>query len=450
MNSVNFTMVVTNYGPSDANGDIYMSDCSYATVEAKYRGGNCADGQGGRYFNITLSGNGTETCWYEWEITPADSVDEDKTCTLSISSTDPSFNNITGITFVVSNNATTSEEEEESSSGNGGGGGGCTSDSQCAASYYCDTSTGDCTALSCTSSQYISDHQCVDYLYTVSITEYTEKLSVLLGSSNTTKVKIKNTGDDALTAKLNISIDSGITYSVEPAGYGLIPDASHDFTVTFSALNTTTIGDHEGSFRAWTSKDTSTYYAKSFILTVLPTAEREEEISSNYSTSAMNYTAALEKFSRMKASGLVSEENITRTELLLNESKDISDQIKAALDSGDYATAESLLGSLESLLNRVNSEMSTLAEEEEIGAVMFQSALWMYGVAAVVIIGIAAFIVYMLMPPKKGYKPGYGFKPKTKGSVLNKAREAIDKVKKKKGQASGSSSSGKYKYKYKK
>jgi hypothetical protein len=60
------------------------------------------------------------------------------------------------------------------------------------------------------------------------------------------------------------------------------------------------------------------------------------------------------------------------------------------------------------------------------------------------------------MPPKKGYKPGYGFKPKGKEGILGKAKEAARKAKEK---ASRSSSSGgsvpspvkkdKYNYKYK-
>ncbi|MEE9405941.1 MAG: hypothetical protein V3V26_00880, partial [Candidatus Aenigmarchaeota archaeon] len=113
----------------------------------------------------------------------------------------------------------------------------------------------------------------------------------------------------------------------------------------------------------------------------------------------------------------------------------------------DYATAESLMGSLQALLNRVDAEISRLETEEIIGAEMFQSAVWMYGVAAVVIIGIASFIIYMLMPPKKGYRPGYGFKPKSKGGLMEKAKEAVNKVKKKKGEVVPSSSS-KQKYRY--
>ena len=443
---------MTNYGPTDASGGLIMSKCNYATVKANSIKSGCGSfSADNNYFNVSISGNGTETCWFYWKITPVNSVSEDKSCTFSITTTDSSFNTITGISMTVKNNATTSEEDEEDDSTSDGGGGGCTSDSQCAASYYC--SSGDCVALDCTSEQYIADHTCVDYVYTVSITEYTERISVLLGSSNTTKIKIKNTGDDALTAKLNITIDSGIVYSVEPAGYGLIPDAEHEFTITLSALNTTTIGEHEGTFKAWTSKDLTTYYAKPFTLVVLPTAEREEEISNNYTLYDSEYKSALTAFSRLKASGLVSQENITKTELLLEEGESILEQAKTALDEGDYATAESLLGSLGSLLNRVDSEMGSLGAEEMVGAQMFQSALWMYGVAAVAIIGIAAFIVYMLMPPKKGYKPGYGFRPKGKGGIMNKAKEAVDKVKKKKGEASTkttTSSSGKYKYKYKK
>jgi hypothetical protein len=333
------------------------------------------------------------------------------------------FNNITGISLTVTN--TDSSSGDDSSGGNG--------DSQ------------------------TDDNETETTVASLEIIQYNLSLSTLLGSSNTSTVVVNNTGNESITVKLNVTINSGIDSSVAPNSCSLAEGENCTFNVSFNVSNSTTLGEHPGTLKAYVSTNTSIYNTKSFTFTVLATEEREEEINVSY----QNYADILEglalELEDIRISGLVSKENLTVAEFYLNESNSILNQIKEAISSGDYITAESLLATLNESISNLMTELDKLKIEKERGAEVYFGNMWIWIVIGVVIAGVVVFFIYLLLPPKEGFHTKYGFKPKQKEGLLAKLKNAFNVIEtiewiklKNKFKRYGKKEEKKFRYKYKK
>ena len=429
--NIYFNVSVTNFGPKAATGRIYMTNVSnnaaYARGYDTVSGGSCGTCSSSHtYCDINIAPNGTETCWYRWRIY-AHNVSNDETVTFNITTDESRFNTVT--VSVLVDNLAAAEEEESTSDGIAT----CNSDEDCAASYYCDD--GVCTLLNCTDEQYIADHTCVDYIYKINMSNYEPYMKMYLGGSYTTKVEVNNTGNGVLTAKLDVIVDEGITATVSPSAYSLDPGEAYNFTVDFSVANTTSSGNHSGTFKAYMSgKASSVYDTESFVVYVVPTEEREAEINSSYQDYLDILANLSSEFDAIKAGGFVSEGNLTRVQVLFEDANNLTQQIAGAIGAGNYVEAEALLRQLNSTFARIREELPKLKEEQQLGIEQFQSSLWVWGIAGVIIIAAAAFFVYMLLPPSKGYHPKYGFRKSSEHrerleKIFSRGREHLEKAK---------------------
>jgi len=368
-----FNVSVKNFGPKAATGAKVTFNTGACSVTAVYSSSSgCSSVSGsGDYFTFTINGYDDVGCWFRWKLTGSN-VSSNTSCNdASVTVNRRGFYNTTGISMSVLN---------VPPSGDNGG-----------------------------SEQTTTTRT---YTHTMSITNYEPVIYATLGGTNSTIVVVKHTGNvSSMNVKLNVTGLSNVNTTVSPGSYDISSGNSAAFSVVFNISNSTTLGNHSGTFKAYES-GTSYYATKSFTLIVLSTPERESEINvsyENYTTQFENLTA---EFDRIRATGFVSEANLTRVGALVNETNSTINDIRAAIESGDYATAESLLAGLAAQLDRLRTELSAIQQEEKTTEETFWSSIWVWVIVGIIIAGAAILLVYMLLPPGEGYHVGRGYKPK--------------------------------------
>jgi len=404
-----FNVSVINFGPTTTSGTLSMSTTSIATIVTDSVASGCGSSSSGATFNAAIDGNATELCWYRWKITSVANVSSTTSATLSITASETTFANITDISLTINN--------VDSSSGTDGGtdtGGttSCTKDADCTATQYCSANV--CKALSCAAGQKILDHTCVSSLTKISITGYESSIYTIFGGWNTTKVVVNNTGDTNITAKLEVNIDSEISYALSATSCTLGTKSSCSINVTLNTTNSTKVKEYTGKFKAFVSTNSSIFDEKSFTLKVLPTEEKKVEINISY----LQYLGVIKdiktEFNAIKISGVVSAGNLSVVELLLNDTDSITKRIEEALASGDYITASTLLTELNATIDRTKERLEALKAEKAAGEQRYFGDIWFWIVVGVIAGIVIILLVYMLLPAP-GYHPKYGYTPQKKG-----------------------------------
>jgi len=377
-----FNLTVTNYGNKTANGKLQMSAASHASVLANGYSGrmdssdDCmtAYDSANRFYLVDIPSG--KSCWFVWSIT-ANSIDgTNASNNLIVNITDPGFVNITGINFYTGNkDASTSTTDDDDD----------------------DTTPTD-------------DDTDDTYDRSLSIISHDLFMEITLGESGQTNVTVQNTGDVTSTAKLSVTID-GVTASVTPSYCNLATTEDCDFQVSLDVNEDTHLGNHSGTYKAYVSGYSDTWYdEESFVLRVLSTPEREQEINASYqnlSAMAENLTT---EFEILKASilGLVAENNLTRVNNWMTDVNTWIGEAQTAISSGDYITAEEKLNEVESTMTLITAGMAELSAEAEVNRAAQQGSIWIWVVIGAIIAVAAGFLIYMLMP-QSGYHPKYGF-----------------------------------------
>lgn len=375
---------IINYGPKTADSGIISlnNSCSYVVVNASSYGnynGTCSLSAvtGNNHFTISsILGNGSG-CWAAFKVHSVN-VSGAKSCSsgsINVSTTAPFFNYLN--TYIIAIGDT---------DGSAGGTG---------------ATTGGTTTPTYT------------YNRSVQLLSYNTAYTAKLGENISAAVTVKNTGNTTsivwLTATTN---NSAINTSVAPSFASMGIGNTTSFTVYMNVSNSSRLGLFSGTFKAYVEGYADTWYhSKSFDITVEATYEKKAEINVSYA----NYTAQLENltniFNAIKASGFADIGNLTKVEILFNETTELVERIKAAINSSNYAAAEALMLELASNINRIQTEMATLQASKAGGEQRFMGDVITWIVIGLVIAGAAGVVIYMLLPPKQGYRRIRGFRP---------------------------------------
>ncbi len=404
-----FKVNVVNYGPKKATGSLVMDDCSYATITANNRESGCGS-QSGRTFTVDIEGNGTETCWYEWRITPDDDVDRNRTCNLDITYSG-GYYGLVPVRLLVMDVAPTT------TSGGGVAGAFCNDDDDCAATTYCEiaqgASTGACRALTCTVEQYVSDHRCVYYPPLVEILDYEQEIDIIIGENATTSVVVKNVGERSLSAELNVSVNDEITATTTPGWCSLNKDKNCTFTVNLIVSESAKLGAHSGTFKAVVRTNESSFFTQIFKVNVLADEEKKREIDTTFDGYEIIFQVIEREFEQLQALGILSEMSLSKAGVLINQTRGSVAGAKLAIGEGDYVEADSLIREINSSIDRLRREMDVLNEEKgralEIGA----GDIYLWVIIGVIIAAAVGLVIYMFMPTG-GYRTGYGYRPSRK------------------------------------
>jgi len=361
-------------------------------------------------------------CALRWKIA-ATNVTGDVSCNLNVTANRASFNNITDITFTVKETGGGSDDDDDS--GSGGGPTTCTTDAGCGYAETC--VSGTCTSLGCESDEYAYDHACVDY--DVDISSYDSEIFVLAGNSNTTTVSVSEAGGKIINVKLNVTAEkANVTVSPESCA------TPCDFTVNFTTVAGAEIGTHTSTLKAFFSVVPTVYETKTFSLKILPTEDKKTEILQEYADYLPIIQEMQNQYNILKTQ--LSGDNLTVATDLINKMNNLSVEIQAAIDAGDYLEANSLLQELNDTITSIQDHFSSLTTTATITDIII------YVVIGVIVVGVVAIVAYMMLPQKgfgvsRGFKPDYGSR---KFPSLGKSSEFFSGKKKKPTPMSGKAS----------
>ena len=424
-----YTIIVRNYGPLSASGlkirfeengcDSLISDVAENSTFT-----NCSTGVSKSY-NTTydyytvdgLDGNNAETCTLAWTLTAA-VVDEDDGCNnamIVVYSAHNNFGNFTDIALTVYDNGTIINTEDQGGNQQSST---CSTNASCSDTQYC--KSGSCISVSCPSGQYAKSHVCNKYGPRINITDYTtEKIYVLQGGSNSTKVTAKNTGGYSYTAKLEAnSTVAGFNASITPTSYTLSPGNSGIFTVDFGVPASAEIGYYAMTVKAYASDNASVYDTKDITIGVEPLEQTKEQVNQTYDNIKTLFASVATLFNQLAPK--TDDANYTlanRTYYrLLNMLQDIENNIKL----GNYLEARSLMDEANSSITTFRQQVEQLSAAGGLLSFLGGSNILTLVAILVVVIVIGGFLAYLLLPPKKGYHPVTGYLPKEKISVTHK------------------------------
>ncbi|MCD6590473.1 MAG: hypothetical protein J7K72_00705 [Candidatus Aenigmarchaeota archaeon] len=418
-----YTVLVRNYGPLEAKNLQIRFDKGSCPVSVSTSTNNCsAENASTTDWKIS---NFPEYCasWCKlsWTLT-GNSVSEDSSCSnaqVKIISGHANFGNITGIRLTVKDNSSTSSQQatqqQQSST--------CSSNSDCADSEYC--LNGVCTAVSCPNG-HVSNHVCIPYQRKLSITEYPREASVMQGSTTSLKVTVKNIGDLSATTKLEIIPSlNGTTFSVSPDSYTLLSGISGIFTVKVSVSNKTEIGRYNLQFKAYATENSSVYDTKDFTLVVEPTEETKIYVNKTYNDIKKMFNDISLQFEGIIPT-MVSDINYTRANRTYTRLITMLKEAENYLRAEKYVDAYMLLKEANESLKSFQEEVNKLIEEK---MTKESSNMWIFIGIGIAVVVIGALLVYLLLPPKKGYHPAFGYTPPKKRSVKLKINFALAKLK---------------------
>lgn len=430
--NLHFNMTVKNYGPvaitSASKGRIYFDEGACAAqLTTVVKNHNCAGGSissnaSGAYIDYEMNPFDAVGCYVRFEIDVSNISTSNKTCYITITSTNKkAFNKLENIYMKIMEVSTS--EEGEGGEPTGGESGGCSSDSDCNDTYYC--SEGACKAVSCPDG-FVSNHKCNPYERSISITDYESKVGVVQGDSVTTEIGVENTGNVALDVKLSLTYNiTGVTHTVTPNAYNIDPDETYSFAVKFVTSDTTKVGNHLVTVKAYAKDNEDISDTKTFYLSVEPLEETKREINQTYEKYKNLFESLKMKFLSISPTG-VSDVNFTKTNRTYNSLVNMLNQVENYLLENRYADAADLLENINESMATFETQINQLLSES---SNLIVGGIWTWVAIAVVIVVILAFLGYLLLPPKKGYHPVYGYRPPAKNPIVAKFSNIADKVK---------------------
>jgi hypothetical protein len=406
-----YTVELRNYGPLAAsNLQLRFDRGSCTTVTATRNSGNCTNkvaGSTAADWNITTFSGYIPTCTLSWTLT-ASSVDTETNCddmSVEINSNHQNYGNITGIMLTILNNATAAAPQQQGQQQTTT----CSSNSTCASTQYC--AGGSCVTLACPSGMTAVNHVCTRNEGKLEITDYTQKVYVLQGGSNSTRVTVKNSGGYNYTAKLVVtSVVDGLNSSVTPTSYSLGTGNSGIFTLNFSASGTINVGYYTLTAKTYADENSSVYAMKNITIGVQPAEQTKGEINKTYGDLKNLFASISSLFNQLPASTEANYTLANRTyQRLLNMFTDIENQISA----GNYLDAKTLLDEANASLASFKQDVDQLRS----GPILPILTDTMTLVAIlVVILVVGGFLAYLLLPAKKGagFHPALGYTPHEK------------------------------------
>ena len=218
--------------------------------------------------------------------------------------------------------------------------------------------------------------------------EIVEAPSLILlqqNSTNSTLVKVKNTGNVDQTINLTIEGINSTWFEVSPSSYTLEPNETKAFNVTFS-IGMVEVKEYEGKFKAVGAEKTQ---LKSFTLRVLP-AEFNQTYIENMIHWIQNETLKLKQnLTQLEKQGInvsIVKQMLEILEQNLNQSLDY-------LEQRDYYSAYLMLDDLLSMLNKTQLQLYSLVPKKGIDYTTYVLA----GIIGVV----ALLLIYLFWPVKE-------------------------------------------------
>ncbi len=192
--------------------------------------------------------------------------------------------------------------------------------------------------------------------------------------------------------------------------------------------NTTKVGNHPITLKAYDKNNESTSTTKTIYLSVEPLEETKREINQTYEDYKGLFETLKSRFLVIQPAG-VSDVNFTKTNRTYSSLLNMLDQVEEYLSKNQYADAADLLEDINSSLANFEAQIQQLLSEGSIFNFLQFGDIWTWAAIGVVIVVIVVFLVYLLLPPRKGYHPIYGYRAPSKKPIFEKLGKIVDRIK---------------------
>jgi hypothetical protein len=256
--------------------------------------------------------------------------------------------------------------------------------------YICNaTGTQNYTSRSITSTLIV--YAPAIYVVEFTFTKVENLIYVTQNSSNSTLIKVKNTGNKTQSIEFNIEGIDSSWYSINETKVTLNPDQEAAFLVNFIIGNIKT-GNYSGKFKVNSSEKTIT---SDFTLKVLATENLKFEVINVLAIYKQNYTSLSQEINEIKKEGY----NTTLAESKLSQLKNLIDQVENYIKQDDYSSAKELFSNIGVMINETYEELKSSKER---GKIVSPLPSWFIYVAiAAVLVIIGGIIAYLFWPTKE-------------------------------------------------
>ncbi len=253
----------------------------------------------------------------------------------------------------------------------------------------------------------------------LSFTESPTLVVITQNTTNSTGVQVKNTGDvsQAITFTV-VDIDSS-WWSVNSTNATIASGKIAGFNVTFTVGNVD-IKNYAGKFKATSSDKTVT---SDFTLHVLPSKSNETGINDTLAIYRSEILQLGATINVTKAQGV----NVTLAEISFNALMSQLEDAENYAAAGDYFNAYQLFDGIETQIANVRADLEA-AEQRHAEQT---TSNWITIGLVIVIIAVAAVLVYLFWPTKSKYKPGKGYAYREKREKIGKKqlKSTVEKTK---------------------
>lgn len=202
-------------------------------------------------------------------------------------------------------------------------------------------------------------------------------------SSNSTLVKVKNTGNVEQMINLSIEGINSTWFGISPTFYTIQPNETKAFNVTFS-IEMVEVKEYKGKFKVFTSNKSKT---KDFTLRVLP-AQFNETYIENMIYWIQNETLKLKQnLTQLEKQGI----NVSIVKQMLEILEQNLNMTLDYLKQGDYYSAYLMIDDLLNMLNKTQLQLFSLTPKKD----------YTNYILAAVIIAIILILVYLFWPVKE-------------------------------------------------
>jgi len=265
-------------------------------------------------------------------------------------------------------------------------------------------------------------------LGTLSITDYTKEVKIIQGRTGTATVKVKNVGTTNL-ANVNVSvIDVDRSWWSGGEAQDIIKLAEKTYTINYNIPLDATVKNYTIKYESKSSNGVVQRVIASLV--VLPGSASKAGIAENVTDYQKQYSDLLILINATKARG----GDTSAAEALLSDVSEMIAQADQYTTEGDWLAASQLGEQISTKLQAAKAELNSVTTELDKQSI---KQIVMLGGAAVAVI-IAGIIVYLMLPPKHGYKSKTGVAFGSKGSkqskltiLMNRMKEKLASLKKK-------------------
>ncbi|MBI2545285.1 MAG: hypothetical protein HYW22_01640 [Candidatus Aenigmarchaeota archaeon] len=265
-------------------------------------------------------------------------------------------------------------------------------------------------------------------LSTLSFVQSPSLMQVTQGSSDSTQIKVKNTGTASQDTVMTISGIDSSWYSIKNDTITILPGLTGLSTISLTIPSNAEIKDYNVVIQ---SKSSAVTITQNFTLRVLPSNDTKTQISNSFESVKSDIRDLENKINGLNSTGANISSSVGP---VMNEIKGLVSQTQSYIAANDYFNAYQTIQKIKSDISNVQSQLSS--QTQPFANINIPGNVWLIigGVVVLIIVGVAAYLAW---PVKEGYSENKGGYKEGKPSIFEKIKNFFSGSKKKEVEING-------------